>query len=282
MGVQGGQALHPEQLLTHHVVLVGIAVGQFTANHQADDLIHGQILGGLGGNPLTVTHDGDVIGNPQDFFHLVGDVDNAAATVPEHVDNPEQVFHFHFRQGGGRFVEHNDFGVIGNCLCNFHHLPLRNRHGAHHGSGIDFDAKLVKYFHGGIIHLLFAGQRDALGNHGEPAQPHVVHDVALQSLVQLLVHHGNTVFQGFLGIFKVDFLAVEEDLASVLLVNAEQTFHQGGLTGTIFAHQGMYRTGPYCQVDTVKGLDAGKFLDDSFHSQQDGFLILFQMFRLLL
>ena len=41
-------------------------------------------------------------------------------------------------------------------------------------------------------------------------------------------------------------------------------------------------TGPHREVDAIQRLDTGEFLDDSFHAQQDGFLILIQIFRLLI
>ena len=44
---------------------------------------------------------------------------------------------------------------------------------------------------------------------GEAAQPHVVHNIALQSLVQLLVHHGNTIFQSFLGnVYELEMITI--------------------------------------------------------------------------
>ena len=282
VGIHTRQALYPEQLLAHHIVLVRIPVGKFPADHQTDNLIHGQLLGGLGGDPLTVTHDGDVVGNPQNFLHLMGDVDNAAAPASKHIDDLEQMLNLVLRQRGGGLVKDNNFRVIRNCFCNFYHLALGNGHGAHDGLGIDLNAQLVKHRHGGVVHFLLTGEGQALCHHGEAAQPHVVHNIALEGLVQLLVHHGNAIFQGFLGVLEIDFLTVEEDLACVLLIDAEQAFHQCRLTRAVFTHQGVNRTGPDREIDTIQRLDTGELFYNSFHAQQDRFLILFQILRLLL
>ena len=51
---------------------------------------------------------------------------------------------------------------------------------------------------------------------------------------------------------REELLAVEEDLALVLLVGAEETFHHGGLTGAVFAHKTHDSTALYIQVDVVK------------------------------
>ena len=208
----------------------------------------------------------------------MGDVDDAAATGAEHVDDLEQVLDFVFGQGRGGLVKDDDLGVVGNRLGDLHHLTLGNGHGGHDGLGIDIHAQLLEDLHGGVIHLLLGSKGTGLG---EAAQPHVVHDVALEGLVQLLMHHGHAVFQGFLGIFEVDFLAVQVDVAGILVVDTEQALHQGGLTGAVFAHQCVNRTGLDRQVDAVQSLDAGELLDDSFHAQQDSFLIVIQMIRLL-
>ena len=53
---------------------------------------------------------------------------------------------------------------------------------------------------------------------GIAAQPEVVHDVAGEGLVQLLVHHGHAIFQGFLGVFEVDFLAFQVNSAASSLL----------------------------------------------------------------
>ena len=206
------------------------------------------------------------------------DIDNAAAAVPEHIDDLEQVLHLGLRQGGGGLVKYDHLGVEGDGLGNLHHLPLGHGHGAHNRFRIDADAQVVEDLHGGIVHFLFTGEGAC---HGEAAKPHIVHDVALQRLVQFLVYHGNAVLQGFLGVLEVDLLALQIDVTGILGVNAKEAFHQSGLTGAVFAHQGMDRTGPHGQIDTVQSLDTGEFLGNALHAQQDGFAVLIQIVRLL-
>ena len=96
------------------------------------------------------------------------------------------------------------------------------------------------------------------------------------------MHHGNAVLQSFLGILEIDLLAFQVDVAGVLAINAEEAFHQGGFARTVFSHQRVNRTGPHRQVDTVQGLDTGEFLGDALHPQQDGFIVLIQIIRLLI
>ena len=119
--------------------LVGLgreAVGQLTAHHQPDDLVHGQLLGRFGSHPGAVPHNGDIITDPQDLLHLVADIDDAAASVPQHIDDPEQVLHFSLCQGGGGLVKNDNLGIIGYCLGNLHHLALGNGQRGHHSIGV--------------------------------------------------------------------------------------------------------------------------------------------------
>ena len=61
--------------------------------------------------------------------------------------------------------------------------------------------------------------------HGITAQPDIIHDISLQCLIQFLVNHGHSIIQCFSGIFEIDFLAFQFDLACILTVDAEQTLH---------------------------------------------------------
>jgi hypothetical protein len=101
-------------------------------------------------------------------------------------------------------------------------------------------------------HLLLIYEQ-ALG--GVSTQPDVVTDGALGNLVQFLVNHGNTMFQGMLGIGEIEGFAFKEKLAGILPVDAEKAFHEGGFTRTVLAHQGMDRTGFYLKVHILEYLD---------------------------
>ena len=189
--VLGGQIVDLQRDLAGLVGFRRKLVGQLTSDHVADDIRHFELGRGLGHHVRTVAHDGDIVGNPLDFRHLVRNVDNTHTAVTEHVDDPEQVLNLFFGQRGGGFVEDNDLGLVGDRLGDFHHLPLGNRHGAHDASGIHIDAELFKDRLGILQHFLFVDHDPADG--GIAPQPDVVHDRALERLVQLLVHHGHAV-----------------------------------------------------------------------------------------
>ena len=95
--------------------------------------------------------------------------------------------------------------------------------------------QFLEYRHGILIHFLFVDSQSA-HNGGVTTQPDVVHDTALECLVQLLMHHCNAVIQSLPAALEVNFFAFQIDVSAILAVNAEKTFHQRGLAGTVFAH----------------------------------------------
>ena len=71
---------------------------QVTTYHELNDLICCQIFCVFCCDPLTVTHDGNFVGNLQNFFHLMADVNHCNASVTQFVDDAEQVLYFFMGQ----------------------------------------------------------------------------------------------------------------------------------------------------------------------------------------
>ncbi|MNC04958.1 hypothetical protein D3C75_524110 [compost metagenome] len=236
--VLGRQVLDFEDHLFRLVGFLREALGQLATDHHADDLIHGHALERLGRHPLAIPQYGDLVTELEDLFHLVGDVDDAAPLVLQLVDDLEEVVDLFLGQGGGGFVHDDDLGVIGECLGDLDHLHLGDGEGADLDPWVYVDVQFVEDALGVVIHLAVVDE-PALG--GVATEPHVVHHGALQYQVQLLVHHGYAIFQRLFGRGEVDLLALEEDLALILLVDAEQALEQRGLPCAILAHQRMHR-----------------------------------------
>ena len=197
----------------------------------------------------------------------MADIDDAAAFLLQHIDDAEQVLHLGLGQRGGGLVKDDDLGVIADGLGDLHHLPLGDGQGGHDRLGVDGHLQGAEDLVGTLGH-------DALADHdtahlGIAPQPQVVLHSAGQGLVQLLMDHGHTVFQGLLGAFEVDLLAIQGNGAGVPVIDPEQTLHQGGLAGAVLSHQGVDRARPNGEVDVIQSLDAGEFLADPLHFQQN-------------
>ena len=248
--IHAGKIFDLEIGLARLIRLLWELVAQLTADHQADDVVHLQLCSRLRCDMLAVAHDGDFIGDALDLRHFMRNVDDAKTAIAEHVDDAEQMLHLFLRQRRRRLIKYNNFRVIGNRLRNFHHLTLRNRHCAHDPVRIDVNAELFEDFNGIVVHFLFVDHET--GCFRVPAQPEVVHDRALERLIELLVHHGDTVFQRVLRPGEADLLAVQKDFSLILLISPEQALHHRGLAGTVLAHQSHDRAALHIQIDVIQ------------------------------
>ncbi len=88
------------------------------------------------------------------------------------------------------------------------------------------------------------------------------------NLVEFLVHHGDTMLHGMLGIGEIEGLAFKEKLVGILPVDSKQAFHKGGLARAVFSHEGMDGTSRYFQVHVLEDLDAGEGFANAIHAQQ--------------
>ena len=82
----------------------------------------------LVGDVLTrraVAQHGDAIGDLQRFLERVRNENDAGATLPQRVQEMEEMLHLLGRKRSGRLVENEDLGVVPNGADDLDHLPLR-------------------------------------------------------------------------------------------------------------------------------------------------------------
>ena len=218
MIISASQIFHRQKFFSRHVRFRRIYVRQIAPHHFSDNFVYGKILCGVGGNILAVAHDGHFVGNSQNFVHLVRNVNNTAAARAQSVHDFKQMLYFYARQRRGRLVKHEKFRVIRNGFGDFHHLSLRYRQGTHDHFRIYVDFKIFKKLGRIFIHF-------ALRNQSEfrrvSSQPDIVHYVALQNLIQFLMHHRNAVFHGVFRSGKFNFFALDFYAARIFFINSE-------------------------------------------------------------
>ena len=131
---------------------------QITAYHQLNDLICCQVFRFFCCDPLTVTHDSNFIGNAENFFHLMADVNHCYAFVAQLIDNIKKMLNLFLCQRGCRFVQHQNFRIVRYGFRDFYHLTLGNAQFADNCFGIYRDIKVIKNLLCFIVHLLMADQ----------------------------------------------------------------------------------------------------------------------------
>ena len=268
-GVDGGEILHLQNHLVGGDVLEGrIEVGQLAAHHLGDDLFLGHIGHVPLADVLAVPHDGDFVGDHLDLIHLVADVDQGDALALQLIHDAEEGLNLVLGQRGGGLVQDQHLTVGRNRLGDLHHLHLCDAQRAQLGPRIDVQLQLFQKSLGVLVHFgVVHGGDNAVFLGGVAAQPDVFGHGTGRDGLQLLMHHGNATVQCIQGGGDVDLLPFVFDLAFVHLINAEHAFHQGGLAGAVFAHEGHDFAGAELQPGMVQRFYAREGFDHVFHDQ---------------
>ena len=163
------------------------------------------------------------------------DVYQRNALFFQHAHHLKEFIHFLHRQRRSWLIQNDDLGIVRDGFGNFTHLPLGNRHIAHGLGQIDSHAQLAEQIGCFLLHLPFVNHAHRVDR--VPPQEQVINHTALQALVQFLMHHCNSVFQRGFRAGKTDLLAIEENLALILLISTEQTFHQCRFSRSVFPYK---------------------------------------------
>ena len=155
---------------------------------------------------------------------------------------------------------------MGNRLCDLAHLLLADGKIAHLSLGINVDPKLLKELSGFFDHLAVV-DHDALFE--LPADKNILRHRKMAHHIQFLVYDDDAGLLGFAGIVKIHFLPVVDDGAGIPGIDAGEHLHQGGLAGSVLAHQGMNLSAPHLKIHMIQGMDAGEGLVDALHRQDD-------------
>ena len=127
---------------------------------------------------------------------------------------------------------------------------MRYGHIPHRLGEIHCHSQFAEQLGGLFLHSAFIHDTCRVG--GIPTQKQIVDHIPFQTLIQLLVHHGDPVFQGILRAGKADLLAVQKDFSLILLISPEQALHHRGLAGTVLAHQSHDRAALNIQIDVIQ------------------------------
>ena len=234
-------------------------------DHQADELSDSGVRSRQGGDVLAVAHDGDVVGEPHDFFHAVRDVDDRLARRLEAGDDGEEDFRFGFGERGGWLVEDDDFRFVAHAFGNFHQLPLRD--------GEVGDARVHIHRQLQFIDQLprAAVERTAVDDavacrfaRGED----VFGDGEVVAQAKLLKDDGDAARRRLARACRRIGRAVERHAAAGGLMHSGENFDQRRFARAVLAEQGVYPPGAHVEADVVQGGDTGESFADAAQLQQ--------------
>ena len=178
------------------------------------------------------------------------DINKSNSLFFQHPHHFKKLIHFLYSKGRGWLIQNNNLGVIGDRLGNLTHLPLRYRHIPHWLSKVychtQFSEKLRGlFFHSALVH-------DSQRIHRVAAQKQIIYYISFQTLVQLLMNHGNAILKSILRSGKAYFLTIEENIAFILLIRTKKALHHGRFSGAVFTHKAHNRPPAHIQVNVVQ------------------------------
>ena len=107
--------------------------------------------------------------------------------------------------------------------------------------------------------------------HGLTAHENIFRDGKVLTQIDLLKHRGDAHFNGILRTGGNDFLTVQQNFASVHMMNAGQTFDQRGFSCAVFTQQRVNFALVQGKIHFIQRLYAGELNFDPLHFQ-NGFL----------
>ena len=259
-GVQLDQHLGAmRQLLVFAVVFDA----DLAPHHLLLDLFDLRLLAVDHADHLAVLHHIDAVRNLDHLVEAVRHEDKGGART-QLAYQLEQQLSFLFRQHRGRLVEQDhqlavDALFQGQHLGQFHHLALGERQPRRDGLRVDSEVHLVQLQAGGGRHLLpvdHAEGRELLFE----AEEDIFHHAQVGQQRLFLEHHADAGLHRGAGAGEAGRLAVDQDLAAIVLVAAVQHLHQGRLAGAVLADQADDLAIADLEIDTLQGAHIGEVL----------------------
>ena len=178
-------------------ISLGNMASEFAANHLLDQYVAVDIAGPMGGDVSTVTENRYIVGDREDFIHLVGDVDDADAMRLEIRDDRKEVIHFALGKRGSRLVHDQNVGFEGNCLGDLYDLPIGDGEVSNLNVRIDVDVQAPKQMLGHAAHFRMIHEvHETQSLHRLAPNPDVLGDGHVRHQVEFLMDHRDSRIEG--------------------------------------------------------------------------------------
>ncbi len=212
-------------------------LGDLASDHQPDDVVAGDVGGGVLADELAVAEHRHLVGDLEQLVHLVGDVDDALALGLQCPDDPEQMLDLALRDRRGRLVHDEDVGIVGDGLGDFDHLAIGDGKVADLRLGIERNVEPLEQRLRPSTHLVMPDEAECIQRLA--ADPDVFGDRHEVHQVEFLMDHGDAVLERVERRRQLDLLPLQLEGARIGRVDAGDDLHQRRLAGAVLAHQRM-------------------------------------------
>ena len=233
-------------------------------DHHADHLVDRQPVDGPGRDDLPVLHHGHPVGDAQNLFEPVRNVDDADALGTQPRDDLMQPLGVLRREHRRRLVEDDDLDLARQRLGDLDHLLMRDGERAGPQRGIDVETERGDQFGSA------PPERAPGNNRSQFAEKDVLRHRQVRRQRQLLMDDGDALGARFPWAPEIDMFAGDADLAAARGHFAPQDPHQGGLAGAVFANQRMHLAGLNLEVHAAQGAHAAEAFRDGREPREFG------------
>lgn len=244
----------------------GEAMVEVASDHAADDAVLGGRLGvhveGLDG--AAVADDGDRVGDRRDLAQLVRDDDRGDPLPFQLLDEADELGAVLVVECGGRFVEDQQFDLLGEGLGDLDELLFADPDVRDPGLRVLTQPDPFEEG-GGVPQCLVPADEAVVGVF--VAEEDVLRDGEVRHQGEFLVDDHDPACLTGADVLERTALAAESDLALVTPVRMDsaENLHQGRLTGAVLPAEGVHFALRDGQGDVRERLDAGEGLDDGPH-----------------
>ena len=247
--------------------LLGVGGGELTADHQFAEPPLVDVGREHGGDRVTVSDDGDLVGDGQHLVELVADEQDGDALGDEMLEVAEQLVDLLGDEHGSGLVEDQDAGAAVQHLEDLDALAFADAEVLDDGVEIEVDAI-------GLLELAETPARPGVVDHPTAGRLGTEDDVLECAQVvgehEMLVDHADAGSDRIGGRSERFDRAVDRDGALVGAVHPVQGLHQGRLARAVLTDDRVDRSGRGTQVDVAVGDDPGEPFPNShqFHGER--------------
>ena len=250
--------LHGQNHISRRIIHFRKTVFKRTSYHCRNQFIHICIFRALCHNQISVSKHRYFITNFKNFIHFMRNINQSNSLLFQHSHHFKKFFYFLHRQWRGRLIQNDHLGIIRDCFCNLAHLPLRNRHITHRLRQVDCHSQFSEKFRRLFFHPAFIYYTDRI--HRIPSKKQIVNYISLQTLIQFLVNHSDTVFQRLPRSGKTYLFPIQEDISFVFLIGTEKTLHHRWFSSAVFPHKPHNCSRFHIQIDASENSVSSKGL----------------------
>ena len=219
------------------IIRTVVVSGHLTADHQALEILLGNLACAHRINVHTVTQNRDGIGEPEHFLEVMGYEDDCPALAADALHHLVELLTAFLRQCCRRLVDNHDLRLEVCCLHDLNQLAVLKVVVIHHVAGLDAPEPVIvqqllrlpvhriRVLDAHVHEPVFMPEENVLGDRQAGKRSELLHD------------DRDTLVVGRDLVLRMDLLPVQDEVPAVDGIDARQHIGKGRLAGTIFTDQ---------------------------------------------